>query len=190
MIRRCFKQGFKLNKFFDKWKVEWSELVSCDAILMCDMYVADRHRYVENAYLSKDFLTVDHWIRFYLEITNGETKMVVHIISVGLTGFYFYLAKPASDLFSWHPVCMSMAFVLLMLQAIMIFSTESSLTPTSPRPDKIQVLTNETRTTLGFKSIYLCTKHGTKYLIPITASLDSSCIWNGFSCIWFSFGLF
>merc|ERR1712223_949591 len=76
---------------------------------------------------------------FYLEITNGETKMVVHIISVGLTGFYFYLAKPASDLFSWHPVCMSMAFVLLMLQAIMIFSTESSLTPTSPRPDKIQL---------------------------------------------------
>ena len=139
MIRRSFKQGFKLNKFFDKWKVEWSELVSCDAILMCDMYVADRHRYVENAYLSKDFLTVDHWIRFYLEITNGETKMVVHIISVGLTGFYFYLAKPASDLFSWHPVCMSMAFVLLMLQAIMIFSPESSLTPTSPRPDKVQL---------------------------------------------------
>ena len=93
--------------------------------------------------------------------------MVVHIISVGLTGFYFYLAKPASDLFSWYPVCMSMAFVLLMLQAIMIFSTESSLTPTSPRPDKIQVLTNETRTTLGFKSIYLCTKHGTKYLIRV-----------------------
>jgi len=65
--------------------------------------------------------------------------MVVHIISVGLTGFYFYLAKPASDLFSWHPVCMSMAFVLLMLQAIMIFSPESSLTPTSPRPDKVQL---------------------------------------------------
>ena len=60
--------------------------------------------------------------------------MVVHIISVALTGFYFYLANPGSDLFSWHPVCMSTAFVLLLLQAIVIFSPESSLTPNSPRP--------------------------------------------------------
>lgn len=65
--------------------------------------------------------------------------MVVHIISVALTGFYFYLANPGSDLFSWHPVCMSTAFVLLLLQAIVIFSPESSLTPNSPRPDKIQL---------------------------------------------------
>ncbi len=60
--------------------------------------------------------------------------MVVHIISVALTGFYFWLAKPGTDLFSWHPACMAMAFVLLLLQAIVIFSPESSLTPTSPRP--------------------------------------------------------
>ena len=59
--------------------------------------------------------------------------MVVHIISIALTGFYFYLANPGSDLFSWHPVCMSTAFVLLLLQAIVIFSNESSLTPNSPR---------------------------------------------------------
>ena len=60
--------------------------------------------------------------------------MVVHLISVALTGFYFYLANPGSDLFSWHPVCMSLGFVLLLLQAIVIFSPESSLTPNSPRP--------------------------------------------------------
>ena len=100
--------------------------------------------------------------------------MVVHIISVGLTAFYFYLANPGTDLFSWyvvvyksyllllwpethltdankmailiiykcyeinfrHPVCMSVAFALLLLQAIVIFSPESSLTPNSPRPVK------------------------------------------------------
>jgi len=65
--------------------------------------------------------------------------MVVHLISVALTGFYFYLANPGSDLFSWHPVCMSLGFVLLLLQAIVIFSPESSLTPNSPRPDKVQL---------------------------------------------------
>ena len=62
-----------------------------------------------------------------------KTEMVVHIISVALTGFYFYLANPGSDLFSWHPVLMSVGFVLLLLQAIVIFSPESSLTPNSPR---------------------------------------------------------
>ena len=59
--------------------------------------------------------------------------MVVHIISVALTGFYFYLANPGSDLFSWHPVCMSIGFVLLLLQAIVLFSPESSLFPTTPK---------------------------------------------------------
>ena len=68
--------------------------------------------------------------------------MVVHLISVALTGFYFYLANPGSDLFSWHPVCMSLGFVLLLLQAIVIFSPESSLTPNSPRPVSI-VLKNK-----------------------------------------------
>merc|ERR1711971_889975 len=68
-----------------------------------------------------------------------QVKMVVHLISVALTGFYFYLANPGKDLFSWHPVCMSLGFVLLILQAIVIFSPESSLTPNSPRTDKVQL---------------------------------------------------
>ena len=59
--------------------------------------------------------------------------MVVHIISVALTAFYIYLANPGKDLFSWHPVLMSIGFVLLLLQAIVMFSPESSLTPNSPR---------------------------------------------------------
>lgn len=65
--------------------------------------------------------------------------MVVHILSIGLTGFYMYLSSPGTDLFSWHPTCMSVAFILLLLQAIVIFSPESSLTPSTPRPDKVQL---------------------------------------------------
>jgi cytochrome b-561 domain-containing protein 2 len=42
--------------------------------------------------------------------------MVVHIASVLLTGFFVYLAVPGSDLFSWHPTCMSVAYILLLLQ--------------------------------------------------------------------------
>lgn len=59
--------------------------------------------------------------------------MVVHILSVAFTGFILYLASPGSDLFSWHPTCMTIAFMLLLLQAIVLFSPESSLFPTTPK---------------------------------------------------------
>merc|ERR1712203_630959 len=64
---------------------------------------------------------------------------VVHILSVAFTGFIVYLSSPGSDLFSWHPTCMSVAFILLLLQAIVLFSPESSLFPTTPKPDKVQL---------------------------------------------------
>ena len=59
--------------------------------------------------------------------------MVVHIISVAFTSFMMYLSSPGSDLFSWHPICMTVAFILLLLQAIALFSPESSLLPTIPK---------------------------------------------------------
>ena len=59
--------------------------------------------------------------------------MVVHILSVAFTGFILYLSNPGSDLFSWHPTCMTIAFMLLLLQAIVLFSPESSLFPTTPK---------------------------------------------------------
>nr|ACO15025.1 Cytochrome b561 domain-containing protein 2 [Caligus clemensi] len=65
--------------------------------------------------------------------------MVVHLLCVLLTAFYIYLSPPGTDLFSWHPVCMIVAFGCLSLQAILIFSPLSSLTPSSPRGDKVQL---------------------------------------------------
>lgn len=62
--------------------------------------------------------------------------MVVHIASVAFTAGILYLAVPGSDLFSWHPTCMSVGFVLLVCQAIMVFSRESGLFVSSPRSEK------------------------------------------------------
>jgi len=42
--------------------------------------------------------------------------MVVHIISLGLTAFVLYLSAPGTDLFSWHPSLMTVAFALLLSQ--------------------------------------------------------------------------
>ncbi|XP_023330251.1 cytochrome b561 domain-containing protein 2 [Eurytemora carolleeae] len=65
--------------------------------------------------------------------------MVVHIISLGLTAFVLYLSAPGTDLFSWHPSLMTVAFALLLSQAIVLFSPESSLLLNSARSDKIQL---------------------------------------------------
>jgi cytochrome b-561 domain-containing protein 2 len=66
-------------------------------------------------------------------------EMVFHLITAGLTAVILYTAVPGSDLFSWHPTLMTIAFCLLMAQAIVIFSPESSLLQTSSRADKIQL---------------------------------------------------
>lgn len=66
-------------------------------------------------------------------------KMVVHLLSLAFTGFIVYISAPGSDLFSWHPTCMTVCFVLLMVQAIVLFSPESSLVPTTQRAEKVQL---------------------------------------------------
>jgi len=74
-----------------------------------------------------------------LDILHHSVRMVFHLITAGLTGVILYTAVPGSDLFSWHPTLMTIAFCLLMAQAIVIFSPESSLLQASSRPDKIQL---------------------------------------------------
>jgi cytochrome b-561 domain-containing protein 2 len=66
--------------------------------------------------------------------------MVVHVLSVAFTAAVMYLSVPGTDLFSWHPTCMAVGFVLLANQAIMVFSKESGLFPTSTRNGIYQIL--------------------------------------------------
>jgi len=65
--------------------------------------------------------------------------MAVHLISLAFSAYLIYLSAPGTDLFSWHPTCMAVAFILLSLQAIVLFSPESTLFPTTPRADKVQL---------------------------------------------------
>ena len=69
-------------------------------------------------YMSSLFRFVK-WIESFLKSSN----MVVHVASVLLTGFFVYISVPGSDLFSWHPTGMSVAFILLLLQVIIDHSS-------------------------------------------------------------------
>ncbi|XP_064632532.1 transmembrane reductase CYB561D2-like [Lineus longissimus] len=64
--------------------------------------------------------------------------MVSHFICALFTGFVVYTAWPGSSLFSWHPTLMTIAFALLVAEALFMFSPESSLALKSPRSDKIK----------------------------------------------------
>lgn len=86
--------------------------------------------------------------------------MVFHLITGAITAFMLYTAVPGADLFSWHPTLMTIAFCLLMSQAIVIFSPESSLLQNSSRADKIQLhwilnVFSILAAAGGFGSIYL-----------------------------------
>ncbi|KAL8212304.1 UNVERIFIED_CONTAM: hypothetical protein K2H54_042523 [Gekko kuhli] len=61
-----------------------------------------------------------------------------HLVSLGFTVFVAVIARPGSSLFSWHPFLMSLAFSLLMTEALLAFSPESSLLRPFSRKAKIR----------------------------------------------------
>ncbi|XP_039271588.2 transmembrane reductase CYB561D2-like isoform X1 [Styela clava] len=67
------------------------------------------------------------------------SAMVAHLIAIAFPAFIIYLASPGSSLFSWHPTLMTIAFTTLMVEAILVFSPESSLLFRASRKTKVTV---------------------------------------------------
>lgn len=67
------------------------------------------------------------------------SAMVAHLVAIAFPAFMVYLASPGSNLFSWHPTLMAIGFSTLMVEAILLFSPESSLLFRSSRKTKVTV---------------------------------------------------
>lgn len=52
--------------------------------------------------------------------------VAAHITGLGLTLVLCLLSRPGTSLFSWHPVCMSVAYCLCLTEAVLLFSSEAS----------------------------------------------------------------
>ncbi|XP_041347752.1 cytochrome b561 domain-containing protein 2-like [Gigantopelta aegis] len=65
------------------------------------------------------------------------SRMVAHFVSVLFTAFIVYTAQPGSSLFSWHPTLMSIAFLCLLFEGILVFSPQSSLVSSLSRKAKL-----------------------------------------------------
>ncbi|XP_076012671.1 transmembrane reductase CYB561D2 [Genypterus blacodes] len=54
------------------------------------------------------------------------SSVLTHCVCIGFTVFMAVMSWPGSSLFSWHPFFMTLAFSLLMTEAILIFSRHGS----------------------------------------------------------------
>lgn len=75
----------------------------------------------------------EHVLKFLRRVSS----VFAHVIAVAFPVYISYLAGPGSSLFSWHPTLMTIAFSMLMVEAILLFSPESSLLFWASRKTKV-----------------------------------------------------
>jgi len=63
--------------------------------------------------------------------------MVVHLIALAVPAVVVGTALWNYTFFSWHPICLSIAYGFLMSQGILLFSSHSSLIPNATRSKKV-----------------------------------------------------
>ncbi|KAF6732254.1 Cytochrome b561 domain-containing protein 1 [Oryzias melastigma] len=62
-----------------------------------------------------------------------------HLTSLTLTITVSVLSRPGTSLFSWHPVCMTVAFCVFMTEGVLLFSAEGSPFCFKSRKGKVRV---------------------------------------------------
>ena len=65
--------------------------------------------------------------------------MIAHLSATLFTAHILYCAVPGSTLFSWHPSLMAFGFGLIMLEAILLFSPDSSFCVMLNRKLKVRI---------------------------------------------------
>ncbi|XP_038551701.1 cytochrome b561 domain-containing protein 1 [Micropterus salmoides] len=65
----------------------------------------------------------DFWLYVWLR---RAAVIAAHVTGLGLTLIISVLSRPGTSLFSWHPMCMSVAYCLCMTEGILLFSAEGS----------------------------------------------------------------
>lgn len=72
-----------------------------------------------------------------MELIPAICSMMIHFFVVAFATLVIYLAEPGSDLFSWHPTLMAVGCILLMMEAILVFSSTNSVIWRASRAQKV-----------------------------------------------------
>ncbi|XP_022101189.1 cytochrome b561 domain-containing protein 2-like [Acanthaster planci] len=104
-------------------------------------------------------------------------SMAAHILAISFVSYMIYLAWPFSSLFSWHPVLMSIAFALLMTEAILFFSPDSNLVPKATRKMKVTYhwITNTTAVLCALAGLAIIVVNKERYGKPHFTSWHGLC---------------
>lgn len=78
----------------------------------------------------------DYWIYVWLR---RAAVTAAHITGLGLTLIISLLSRPGTSLFSWHPLCMSVAYCLCLTEAVLLFSAEGSIVCFKSRKGKVRL---------------------------------------------------
>ncbi|XP_027858360.1 putative transmembrane reductase CYB561D1 [Xiphophorus couchianus] len=77
----------------------------------------------------------DFWIYVWLR---RAALIAAHVTGLGLTIVISVLSRPGTSLFSWHPLCMSVAYCLCMTEGILLFSAEGTIFCLKSRKNKVR----------------------------------------------------
>ncbi|XP_004068961.1 cytochrome b561 domain-containing protein 1 [Oryzias latipes] len=78
----------------------------------------------------------DFWLYAWMR---RAAVVSAHLTSLGLTVTVSVLSRPGTSLFSWHPVCMTVAFCVFMTEGLLLFSAEGSPFCFKSRKGKVRV---------------------------------------------------
>ncbi|XP_047202419.1 probable transmembrane reductase CYB561D1 isoform X1 [Girardinichthys multiradiatus] len=77
----------------------------------------------------------DFWLYVWLR---RAALIAAHVVGLGLTLIISVLSRPGTSLFSWHPLCMSVAYCLCMTEGILLFSAEGTIFCFKSRKNKVR----------------------------------------------------
>lgn len=78
---------------------------------------------VEYGYVGEGLGMPDLWLYVWMR---RVAVMAAHVTCLSLTLTICVLSRPGTSLFSWHPVCMSVAYCLCITEGLLLFSPEGS----------------------------------------------------------------
>ncbi|XP_029947624.1 putative transmembrane reductase CYB561D1 [Salarias fasciatus] len=78
----------------------------------------------------------DYWLYVWLR---RAAVVLAHLTGLGLTLIISLLSRPGTSLFSWHPLCMSVAYCLCLTEAVLLFSAEGSFFCFTSRKGKVRL---------------------------------------------------
>ncbi|XP_075996341.1 putative transmembrane reductase CYB561D1 isoform X2 [Genypterus blacodes] len=78
----------------------------------------------------------DYWLYAWMR---RAAVIAAHMTGLSLTLIISVLSRPGTSLFSWHPMCMSIAYCLCMTEGILLFSPEGSPFCIKSRKGKVRL---------------------------------------------------